>query len=149
MEKEKLLDQNVISQIREAFAELKQPVQILFFGSRDDCEYCEPTQQLLEELTETHEQLSLAVYDLDADRDVAEQFHVDKAPAVVIAAKDGDEIKDYGIQFAGIPSGHEFSTLISDILMVSRRDSGLSAKTREYLQGLTQPLLLQVFVTPT
>ncbi len=149
MEKEKILDQNVVSQIREAFAELKQPVQMVFFGSQNGCEYCEPTQQLLEELAETHEQLSLVVYDLDADRDMAEQFHVDKAPALVIAAKDGDEIKDYGIQFAGIPSGHEFSTLISDILMVSRRDSGLSPKTREYLRDLKQPLLLQVFVTPT
>jgi glutaredoxin-like protein len=149
MEKEKLLDPNVVGQIRQAFAELKQPVQILFFGSQDNCEYCEPTQQLLEELADTHEQLSMAAYDLDADREMAERFHVDKAPAVVIAAQDGDEIKDYGIQFAGIPSGHEFSTLISDILMVSRRDSGLSPKTREYLRDLKQPVLLQVFVTPT
>ncbi len=149
MEKEKILDPGVISQIREALAELKQPVQMVFFGSQEDCEYCEATQQLLEELAETHERLSLQAYDLEADRDMAERFHVDKAPAVVIAAKDGDEVTDYGIQFAGIPSGHEFSTLISDILMVSRRDSGLSPKTREYLRGLEQPVLLQVFVTPT
>ena len=33
--------------------------------------------------------------------------------------------------------------------MVSRRDSGLDPKTREYLKNLQQPLHLQVFVTPT
>jgi len=33
--------------------------------------------------------------------------------------------------------------------MVSRRDSGLDSKTREYLKNLDQPLHLQVFVTPT
>ncbi len=146
---EKILDESVVGQIRQALAELKQPVEMLYFGSRDNCEYCEDTRQLLEELAETHEQLSLRVYDLDADPDAAVRFHVDKAPSVVIAAKDGDELKDYGIQFAGIPSGHEFSTLISDILMVSKRDSGLSPQTREYLKSLEQPLLLQVFVTPT
>ena len=146
---EKLLDKGVIDQIQQAFAELKQPVQILFFGSQADCEYCEAAQQLLEELAATHEQLSLKVYDLEADRAVAARYQVDKAPGMVIAARDGDEIKDLGIRFSGLPSGHEFSTLISDVLMVSRGDSGLSAKTREYLKALEQPLLLQVFVTPT
>ncbi len=149
MEQEKILDQNVVGQIRQAFAELKQPVQMLYFGSRDNCEYCDTTRELLEELAETHEQLSLQVYDLEADPEMAARFQVDKAPGVVIAARDGDEIKDYGIRFSGIPSGHEFSTLISDILMVSKRDSGLSPKTRDYLKGLQQPVLLQVFVTPT
>jgi alkyl hydroperoxide reductase subunit AhpF len=33
--------------------------------------------------------------------------------------------------------------------MVSRRDSGLDAKTREFLKNLDKPLHLQVFVTPT
>ncbi len=146
---EKILDESVVGQIRQALAELEQPVAMLFFGSQDNCEYCDSTRQLLEELAETHEQLSLQVYDLDRDDETAARFHVDKAPSVVIAAKDGDDIIDYGIQFSGIPSGHEFSTLISDILMVSKRDSGLSPKTREYLRDLKQPVLLQVFVTPT
>ncbi len=71
------------------------------------------------------------------------------APSLVFAAKDGDDVKNLGIQFSGIPSGHEFNTLINDILIVSRRDSGLDAKTREYLKNLDKPLHLQVFVTPT
>ena len=65
------------------------------------------------------------------------------------AAKDGAEITDLGVQYSGIPSGHELSTLINDILIVSRRDSGLNEKTREFLKNLDKPLLLQVFVTPT
>jgi len=56
---------------------------------------------------------------------------------------------DYGIQYSGIPSGHEFSTLINDILLVSGRDSGLSPQTREFLQKLDKPVHFQVFVTPT
>ena len=146
---EKLLDPHVVSQIREAFAALQQPVQMLFFGSQEDCELCETTRQLLEELAATHELVSLASYDLQADRALAERYQVDRAPGLVIAARDGDQVLDFGIRFSGIPSGHEFSTLISDILMVSKRDSGLGAATRAYLKGLARPLLLQVFVTPT
>ncbi len=146
---DKILDEHVVSQIREAFADFREPVQILFFGSKENCEYCGGTRQLLEELAATRDGLAVSSYDLDADRETAAKFGVDRAPGVVIAAKDGDEIKDLGIRFSGIPSGHEFSTLISDILMVSKRDSGLNEKTREYLKALDQPLLLQVFVTPT
>jgi glutaredoxin-like protein len=146
---EKLLDKSVIKQIQQAFSELQQPVEMLFFGSLANCETCESTRQLLEELAATNDRLSLTAYDLETDHEIAARYQVDKAPGVVIAAKDGDEVKDLGIRFLGIPSGHEFSTLISDILMVSRRDSGLSQKTRDYLKSLEQPLLLQVFVTPT
>jgi alkyl hydroperoxide reductase subunit AhpF len=53
------------------------------------------------------------------------------------------------VRYAGIPSGHEFSSLIQDLILVSGRDSGLSEQTREYLAGLKEPVHLQVFVTPT
>jgi glutaredoxin-like protein len=56
---------------------------------------------------------------------------------------------DYGVRLAGIPSGHEFSSLIQDLILVSGRDSGLSAETRKALDDLDKPVLLQVFVTPT
>jgi alkyl hydroperoxide reductase subunit AhpF len=67
----------------------------------------------------------------------------------VIAAKDGDQIVNYGIQYVGIPSGHEFGVLINDILLVSGRDLGLSEAARDFLKHLEKPLHLQVFVTPT
>ena len=146
---ESLLNEQIVGQIREAFNNLKEPVAILFFGSRENCEYCEDTRQLLEEVIAIDDRLELKVYDVDTDHMVAKQFHVDKSPAIVVAAADGDNIVDYGIQYYGIPSGHEFSTLIQSILMVSSRDSGLSPQSREFLQNLKTPLLMQVFVTPT
>lgn len=146
---EQILDKEVVKQVQEAFAGFKEPVEILFFGSSEACLYCPDERQLLEEVAATHTGIGLRVYDIASDKDVAEKFQIDKAPAVVIAARDGDEVRDLGIRFSGIPSGHEFATLINDILMVSKRDSGLNEKTREYLRALDQPLLLQVFVTPT
>jgi len=146
---EKVLNDQIVKQIEEAFAEVKEPVQVLFFGSKDNCDYCNETKQLLEEVTALNDKLELSVYDVQDNADVASQFKVTNAPGIVIAAKDNAEVKDLGIQFSGIPSGHEFSTLISDILIVSKRESGLDEKTREFLKDLTEPLHLQVFVTPT
>ncbi|MCL4529345.1 MAG: thioredoxin family protein [Chloroflexi bacterium] len=146
---EKLLDKQIVDQISEAFAQLKEPVQILFFGSIQNCEYCAETQQLLEEVSVINDKVSLKVYDIQANKDVADKYNVDKFPAIVIAAKDGEQISNLGVQFSGVPSGHEFATLINDILMVSNRDSGLSPAVREFLKNLNEPLLLQVFVTPT
>jgi glutaredoxin-like protein len=93
--------------------------------------------------------LDVQVYDLNKDAEMAAKFNVDKSPSIVIAGKDHDEVVNYGIQYSGIPSGHEFSTLINDIVIVSGRDSGLSDETRAFLKNLTQPLHMQVFVTPT
>lgn len=147
---EKMLNEQVEEQVREVFAELKSPVKVLFFeSSQDDCEYCEPTRQLLSEVVELSESLSLSVYDINDSKALAEKYHVDKTPATVIAGWDGEEILNYGVRLLGIPAGHEFTSLIRNIIMVSDRDSGLSPETREFLSKLQKPLHMQVFVTPT
>lgn len=146
---EKLLNEQVVSQIKKTFEQMKEPVQLLFFGSQDNCEYCADTRQLLEEIAAVDEKISLSIYDLQVNADMAARFNVDKTPAIVIAAKDGEQVIDFGIQYSGIPAGHEFGTLINDIILVSGRDSGLSEEVREFLKNLEKPLHLQVFVTPT
>jgi len=147
---ETLLSEELIVQIRQLFEKLSQPVQVLLFVSKDKAEACEPTRQLLEELIPLSDKLALSVHDLAAEPDLASQYSVqDKAPAIVMAARDGDQITDYGIRYLGVPSGHEFSTLIQDLLLVSGRDSGLSKQLRSYIKALSKPLHLEVFVTPT
>ncbi len=147
----RLLNDDIVQQVRDLFNEsLKEPVALIYFGTQQgDCMFCGETRQLLEEVSEISDKISLEIYDLDKDTEQVSKYKVDKAPAIVIAAKDGDTIKDYGIRYYGIPSGHEFSSLIQDILQVSERDSGLQPATREFLRSLTQPVHLQVFVTPT
>jgi glutaredoxin-like protein len=144
-----LLNDDVKEQINEVFTQLKEPVHVLFFGSQSNCEYCEDTRQLVEEVTALSDKLNLTVYDLEDDAEIAGQYNVDKAPSLVIAGQEDDQVKDYGVRYAGIPSGHEFSSLIHDIVLVSGRDSGLNQKTRDFLGELKQPVLFQVFVTPT
>jgi len=145
----KLLNENIAQQVRDFFDQLQEPVQVLFFGKKEGCDYCADTLQLIEEVVSLSDKLELSVNDLDLDADLARRYNVDKAPALVLAGRDGDQIFDFGVRYAGIPAGHEFSSLIHDLVLVSGRDSGLSQPTRGFLKGLTSPVRLQVFVTPT
>jgi glutaredoxin-like protein len=146
---DRLLNDDIVQQIREAFEGLKHPVHIMFFGSTKNCQYCDETRQLAEEVAAISELISIEVYDVEADADLAKMYNVSDAPGLVIAAKEGDQVTDFGVRLIGIPSGHEFTSLIQDIMLVSNRDSGLGEQTREFLKGLDKPILLQVFVTPT
>jgi glutaredoxin-like protein len=145
----KLLNEEITQQIQEVFAGMQDPVEIMFFGSQQDCVYCNDTHELVSEVAALSEKISLAVYDIGVDEELAKHYHVDKAPGLVIAAREGDQITDFGVRLAGIPSGHEFTSLIQDILIVSTRDSGLNPQTREILKSVDSPITLQVFVTPT
>jgi len=146
-----LLDNNIREQVREVFRELVHPVHILLFtADKQSCEYCEDTQQLLSEVVElVPDKLSLEVKDLERDQELARRYHIDKAPGFAILAKQGSDVNDYGIRYFGIPAGHEFTSLINDIINVSRQDSGLSDETRKALKGLKTPVTMQVFVTPS
>jgi len=66
-----LLNADVVKQIEEAFAPMKESVELLYFGKKDNCDYCADTQQLLEELAPISDKLSLSIYDIEDDADVA------------------------------------------------------------------------------
>lgn len=131
-------------EILKYFEELVHPVKIVNFTQAFECQYCRETRQLLEEVAALSDKISIEVYDLMKDKDQAQKYRVEKIPATVIM---GD--KDYGIRLYGIPSGYEFTSILQDILMVSKRDSGLSAGSKQKLAAIQEPVHLQVFVTPT
>jgi len=143
-----LLKENDQKHLVKKFEGLKSPVKIMMFTQEMECQYCQDTRMIVEEVAELSAKISVEVYDFIKDQEVAEHYNIDKIPALVIM-KGGDEPKDYGIRCFGIPSGYEFTTLVEDIMMVSAGESGLSTETKEYVAAINKPLHLQVFVTPT
>jgi alkyl hydroperoxide reductase subunit AhpF len=146
---EPLLNEDIRQQVLGIFQQLKDPIQVMFFGAEVGCDYCSDTLQLIQEVADLSEKITLRVHDLDQDVELAKQYQIDKVPMLVIAGKNDSQIVDYGVRFAGIPAGHEFSSLIHVMVMVSGRDSSLQDITRQFLKKLKEPVRLQVFVTPT
>jgi glutaredoxin-like protein len=134
--------------LTEMFEDLLTPVKLVVFTQEFECHYCSETRQIAEELAALSENIALEVYDFMGDKEIAEQYGVNKIPATIVM-NGGHQPKDYGIRYYGIPSGYEFSSLIEDIKRVATGESGLSTQTREWVAGLDVPVHLQVFVTPT
>lgn len=130
--------------VRNLFENMKDKVKLIMFTQELECQYCRETRQILEEVAELSDKISLTIYDFQKDKEIAEKYNIDKIPATVIEGK-----KDYGIRYFGIPSGYEFSSLLEDIVDVSRDESGFSPEAKELLAKIEKPLHLQVFVTPT
>lgn len=143
-----LLDNDTRNQLTEMFESLQKSVKVVVFTQEFECQYCTETRQIAEELAALSDKISLKVYDFVADKALADQYGIDKIPATIIV-EGGDEGKDFGIRYYGIPSGYEFSSLIQDVIMVSAGDPQLSEETKAWLAALETPVHLQVFVTPT
>lgn len=131
--------------LQEAFASLTQPVTLLLFTSKEACPYCNDTREILEELAELSDNITVDVRDMAEHAADAEAYGVDKAPATIVLGNG----TDYGIRYYGIPAGYEFASLVEDVLMVGQGQSKLSEATKETLRNLQKPVHIQVFVTPT
>ena len=125
-------------------SELVAPVKLLYFTQTLACQFCKETEQVLQELAELSDKIALQVYNFVTDKEVAEAYGIDKIPATVVMGE-----VDHGVRFYGIPSGYEFTSLVEDVVDVSRGSTSLSAETREALARLPEPVHIQVFVTPT
>ncbi len=145
-----VLNQELTKQLIELFeAQLVQPVEVLYFFRKDGCDTCQETSQMLDEIALLSDKLHITKYDVDDNPAIAQKFNIQLTPGLVIAGGGPGEVIDYGIRFAGIPSGYEFGSLIHTIIMVSKRDSGLEPEVRKQLEDLRRPVHLRVFVTPT
>jgi glutaredoxin-like protein len=139
--------------IRRLFAEqLVDDVDIHYFTQHEspliipaqECEYCGVTRELLEEVASLSEKLRLHIYDFVKDDQQVKEMGIEEIPAIVL-----ERPGRRGVRFYGIPSGYEFSTLIADIVDVSRGKTDLSQATRDFLSAVTEEILIRVFVTPT
>jgi len=149
-----LLSDDIRARIGEIFeTNLVDPVRLVYFtipssglflpGVRG-CETCNEVQELLEEVASISDKVSLEVHHLERERDVAQQYGVDSVPTTLIMGAD-----ERRVRFLGAPAGNEFGTFLQDIQMVSRGETTLSEETRSTLASVSEPIHLQVFVTPT
>ncbi|HNW44305.1 MAG TPA: FAD-dependent oxidoreductase [Elusimicrobiales bacterium] len=139
-----IIDDKVKQELKLLLANMKAPVRLLFFGQKSACPACAQQEQLLRELCALSGLLKLEVRDLVLDGDTAMNYKIDLAPATAVIGA-----RDYGIRFYGFTGGHEFSSLLEAVLMISSGSSGLDPQLEALVRQIKQPVHLQVMVTLT
>lgn len=138
--------------LRERFArELTGGVRIDFFTQRrlpihipgrEECPYCEETQQLLKELAALSDKIRLTVREFAESTQEAARLGVDRVPGIVVRGA-----LNRPIRFFGIPGGQQFPAFVEDIVEASRGKVELATETSRQLRRLKSDITLEVFVT--
>ena len=136
-----LFDEKLVNDVTLRFYTVHQsPLSV----PGQECGTCADTHELLDELVALSDKLKLDVHDFYAERDQAAAEDITEIPAIVLEGQNKGKVR-----FIGVPAGYEFASLIEDLVDVSRGTTGLEAHSREILAGLTEPVHVKVFVTPT
>ena len=114
----------------------------IFVPGRQECQYCEEIQTLLEELASLNDRLNLTVHDFDSAGPLAESLAVDKVPAIVIRG-----VTNRRLRYFGLPSGTQFPAFVDTLVDASRGTVDLKPQTLRQLKKVKSDVKLQVLVT--
>lgn len=129
--------------VRQNLAELPGTVRLVHFTQTLSCDSCPQALQLIEELAQLSDRIELQVLNLHVDSEEAQRLGIDRVPATAVLGE-----RDARIVYYGLPVGYEFAALLHTMHRVASGDSGLEPASRQRLSTVTDPLHLQVFVTP-
>lgn len=141
-----IFNEDTRKQLTELLGELKNKVNILFFGSDSNCPTCRDTFRFMEAFSLLNDKISLKYCDLEKETQLAASLKIDETPAIVLL----DEFnKHFGIRFYGIPAGYEIHSLISAVKEISGIPGEMPDEIMYRIHGLQIPVHIKVFVTPT
>ena len=115
-----MLDANIKGQLKAYMEKLQQPIELV--AAYDDSKKSQELKQLLEEIEPMSEKISLRTEDsADVRRP---SFAINRVGT------------DIGVRFAGIPMGHEFTSLVLALLQVGGHPSKASQEVIQQIQEL-------------
>lgn len=140
----KLISDQVKGELQKVLTVLVNPVKLVFFTQKNACPFCLEQQELLKDLTDLSDKLTLEVYDFILNGDEVLSYNIDKIPATAVVGE-----RDFGIRFYGLTAGYEFTSLLEAIVMVSTGQSGLDPQLEVLVKDIDEPVHMQVMATLT
>lgn len=114
-----MLDANLKAQLKTYLGNIKQPIELV--ASADDSAKSQEMLVLLDEIAALSDDVSVIRQDDDRRR-----------PSFMIRRRG----TDIGVRFAGLPMGHEFTSLVLALLQVGGHPSKLAQDVIEHVQSL-------------
>ncbi|MDE5790993.1 MAG: FAD-dependent oxidoreductase, partial [Muribaculaceae bacterium] len=130
------LDKEILDQLKNIFANLDTSILLLVQGSPEDSKRKE-MEEFVTDFASTSPAFSVKIEDFPTE---------EEAPVLAIW-RDGIPT---GVQFAGIPGGHEFSSLILAVLNAAGQGKNLPDEaTQRRIEAITGPVEILTFVSLT
>ena len=143
--------------LRESFAELRSDVSVTVVtrersrlvlpGASDDGggdDASAEVKQIIDEVAATSERIKVTHVDAAADADRARTLAGEHLPAIVF----GGPASKGTLRYFGLPAGYEMSTLIATLMDLGSGEAMVPPEVGDELAKLTDPVHIQVFVTP-
>ena len=132
--------------LKQHLAEIEKPVTVLLFTQTFGGSESGPVaKQVLDEIARLNDKITIVEKNFVLDLDDRAKYGVDKSPAMVILS-DGQDTR---MRMYGAPVGYEFVGLVEAILVAGTGKTDLEDSTMTLLNGVTEPMHIQVFSTPT
>lgn len=142
-----MIDEKLRSELKNTFSrELNGDVKLWLFTSKDKerCPYCDHAIELIKELGSTDSRIKVFSYDIAEHPSEAKVLGIENVPAILLHGS-----KAHGIYYYGMPTGYEFSSLVEDIIDVSKGRTSLAESTKSAIKSINEDVDIKVFVTPT
>ncbi len=141
-----ILSDKVQDEIRDLWQDLKDPVEIRFYGGEGDASANETMKALWDELQALNGLVQIQDIASPLSQFLPEHDNERQGPISEVWF-DGEFS---GIRYLGIPSGYEFGGLVDTVRSLSMGIAPhISEETQAWLKNLDHDLHLEVFVTPT
>ncbi len=136
-------DEKVLTQHLSAIS--KPVTLVLFTQTIGGSESGPVAKQILDELARLNERIAVVEKNVVLDQEDKATYGIERAPAIVLLS-DGQDTR---MRFFGAPTGFEFMALVEAVILAGTGSLELMEETKALLAGVTTPLHLQVFSTPT
>jgi alkyl hydroperoxide reductase subunit F len=129
------LDNDIKTQLQTYLQMLREPIVIA--ASLDDSDNAKEMHALIEEIAAMSDKFTL-VHEEDARK---------PSFAIKRAATHADAAKEVGIRFAGIPMGHEFTSLVLALLQVGGHPLKLEAEKIAQIAALEEKFHFETYIS--
>jgi alkyl hydroperoxide reductase subunit AhpF len=132
--------------LKQHLADITKPVTALLFTQTFGGSESGPVaKQVLDEIARLSDKISVTEKNFVLDLEDRARYGVDKSPAIVILS-DGEDTR---MRMYGAPVGYEFVGLVEALLVAGTGKVDLEDTTLALLDGVSEPMQIQVFSTPT
>src|SRR6478752_7347380 len=132
--------------LKQHLSPITVPVElVLFTQAFGGSETGDVAKQILNEIASLNDKITVVEKSFVLDGEDKTKYKVDKAPAIVILS-DGTDTR---MRMYGAPTGYEFVGLVEAIIVAGTGNADLAPETMALLAGVTKPMHIQVFSTPT